>query len=274
MAELFGRKCVIAVDTKEFTGLRAQFEVTKTGGKEPNTLDLKIWNLSEASRSNMQKKGAKVIVQAGYENQFSQVFSGNARTIDHVRQGPDWVTHIQCGDGEVAYSFARVSESFAPGVSVQSVASFLIGKLGLAPGNSAAKLSAINGALTQFVHGYSCHGLASQELARLMASVGLEFSIQDGAVQILGGSETTTDEFVVLGSSTGMVGSPEHGTPDKKGKPSSLKVKALLNPALKPGRKVRVQALQTKGDFKVTKCVHKGDTAGGDWYSEIECLPL
>jgi hypothetical protein len=47
MAQLFKRVCSVIVDGLKVEGLRVQFSVKKTLTKNPNTLDLKITNLSE-----------------------------------------------------------------------------------------------------------------------------------------------------------------------------------------------------------------------------------
>ena len=56
-----------------------------------------------------------------------------------------------------------------------------------------------------------------------------------------------------------MIGSP---TVDNKG---ILTVKSLIIPDLKPGAVVVVEGRRIKGNFRATKCVWSGDTAGEDW---------
>lgn len=52
------------------------------------------------------------------------------RHFSQCREGADWRTVLKSGDGERAYSFARVSESFAPKASKSDVIK-AVNKLGL-----------------------------------------------------------------------------------------------------------------------------------------------
>jgi hypothetical protein len=269
------RACVVIVDSVRIEGLRCVFKVVKSLKKEPNTLDLKIHNLSERTRSAVQKKGVPVIVSAGYDDRGAIIFSGDARTADHVRDNTDWVTHVQCGDGERAYQFARVSKSFKPGTPVADVVRATARELGLGTGNLDTALAegGFRGGLTQFASGYSAKGRAALELDRLFRTVGLTWSVQDGHLQVLRGTKPVLGKAVLLTPNTGLIGSPDHGAPDTKGGPSILKVKALLNPQFICGGQVQVESDSVKGLFRIEKLEHEGDTEAGNWYSMLELKP-
>lgn len=279
-ALLYKRKATVVVDSLRVDDLRVQFKAELTNTPEPNTLDLSITNLSKDTRSQMQKKGARVIVLAGYDAAsggagVQQVFAGDARTIDHVRRGPDWITRVQCGDGERAYQFGRVNLSLGPGASLADVVKGLASQMGVGVGNALEKLKGGNlrGALDAFASGYAASGKGAAELDNILRSAGFEWSIQNGALQLLRSTESLPGTVVSLSADTGLVGSPEHGTPDKKGDVSVLKVRCLLRPELRPGRRVQVDALETKGLYRVEKATHFGDTAGNEWYSDLELKP-
>jgi hypothetical protein len=271
MSQLPKRSCTVVVDTLQIEGLRVQFKIEKSTKKEPNTCDLSITNLSENSRSAMKKRDARVIVRAGYIGRTNQVFSGDARTIDHTQLGPDWVTRVQCGDGERAYTTARTSESFGPGTPVATVLRSLVSALGLPKGSSLARVAEIPG---QFTQGYTASGPVRNELDQLLKARGYEWSVQDGELRITKADTPVVGTAILLNTSTGLIGSPSHAAPAKKGKPSILKAKCLLNGSILPGCKVRIQAAGISGDFLVHKLTHTGDTAGSDWYTELEATAL
>jgi hypothetical protein len=274
-ALLYQRRCVVAVDTLLVDGLRVQFKVVKSLKKEPNSCELTISNLSKATRSTMRKTRAAIILSAGYADTVAQIFSGHARTTDHKRNGPTWETLIQAADGEVQFQANRVSESFGPGTKVADVIAKLAGASGLNPGNvlEAARAGGFRGNLDQFAQGYVAHGKAATELERIFKSAGLEWSVQDGALQVLKPGATSTTKAILLSPTTGLIGSPEHAAPDKKGKPSPLKCKALIQPQFKPGVRVAVQARDVQGEYRIVKVTHTGDTHGPAWYSELEVRP-
>jgi hypothetical protein len=125
----------------------------------------------------------------------------------------------------------------------------------------------------QFVHGYSAFGKVASELDHLLKSRGFTWSIQDGQLQVLQVDGALGDSIIRLAADTGLVGSPEHGNPEKeepltqlsndaadvgfsvtahkKKGPAVLKVKSLLQPGLKPGRRVKVEARGVNGVFRI-----------------------
>ncbi len=276
MSRLFKRRVRVIVDTLLIEDLHVQFKVKKTLKKEPNTCEISIYNLSEASRAGMQRKHAKVILEAGYTDTMSQIFSGDARVIDHIHDGSNWITKAQCGDGERAFQYARITESFRPGSTVHQVARRLIAALGL-PGVDALKAIGDN-IQEQLTQGYSMIGPASRELDKLLKGRGLEWSIQDGQLQVIKKGDVTLRPAIVLSADTGMIGSPSHGTPgpDKKDKSNLLKVKSLIQPGIKPGGRIRIESetRDINGDYRVETVSHSGDTHGGDWFSEAEATPV
>lgn len=305
MAKLLQRKCrliladplvvggkdTVSTQGIEVTDLRVSFKIRKSLKKEPNTCEISVWNLNESTRAAVQKKNLIVVLEAGYEGALAQLFSGNARYVDQVGEGPDWCTRIQCGDGERAYQYRRVNLSFAKGTRVADVVSRVADALGV-PQTGLEKLK--SAVTDQFVKGYTASGKVSDELDHLLKSRGFEWSIQDGQLQILPTGQATPDTAVLLTPKTGLIGSPEHGNPERKipaGQidpsaagfnitatkvtgPSVLKVKSLIQPGFKPGRKVEVRAETVKGVFRIQTVEHEGDSFGGAWYSLLECLPV
>lgn len=261
----------ITSDVVEVEDLRVMFKVTKTTKKEPNTAEVTITNLSPSRRASLQQKGVKFVLQAGYVGTgIAQLFIGDARTIDHTRDGANWNTVIKSGDGERAFKFARVSESFAAGSPVSDVVGKIAGALGLGLGNLKQQTSAMSG---QYANGYAAHGPASRELDKVLKSAGFEMSIQDGELLIRKPGDKGSILVPELSPETGLIGSPEYGAPEKKGKRPLIKVKSLLNPSIKCGGQVVVMSERHKGPLRVIKLEHTGDTAGGDWYTDFEGEP-
>lgn len=268
----------VTTDVTEIENLRVAFKVVKTGGKEPNTCEVTITNLAESRRKALQKKGVKFILQAGYASAgIGQLFIGDVRTVDNVREGASWNTVLKCGDGERAFAHARVSESFGPGVKIPEVVKTVAKKLGLGLGNLEKQAPAMTG---EFVQGYVAHGPASRELDRALAAAGYEWSIQDEQLLVLKRGDSSGVQVPDLSPSSGLVGSPEFGSPEsihkqdkKTGKPL-IKVRSLINAKIKIGSQVVLRCARHNGPVLVKKLEHVGDTAGGDWYTNFEAQVL
>lgn len=251
--------------------LRVQFKVEKTRDRDPNTADVTIYNLSEGSRKAFSvKERAPVVVEAGYAGNLHKVFSGTLSLAGHLRQGADWVTKFQAGDGLASYRSARISENFNPGVLVQDVVKKVAAKMGVGLGNVARKLGEgdFRGGLTEFTKGFAAAGQSSDVFDSLMRTLGFQWSIQDGQLEISKEGEPVDDQVVVLSPTTGLVGSPEIG--DK----GAVKIRSLLQPGVSTGRLVQVRSALIDGAFfQVEKTTHYGDTWGAEWYTDIEGTP-
>lgn len=266
--------------------LRTSFVIKKSLTKEPNTMELQIYNLSADTRGRMKAKGSQVTVTAGYENTQGVIFIGDSRTIDHVKDGADWITKIRCGDGEVSYTVPRINESLAPGTSFKDAVRKAAAAMGVNLGNLEKFLTNTNFKenLTQFKNGLALSGRASQKFDELIKLAEAQWSIQDGKLQVLKDKGTeaaalqtvnTNAEAVVLSAKTGLIGSPDHGSPEQKKKVSIVKARSLLRYEFKCGGQVFLDALGTnRGYYKITHLTHDGDTMGGDWYTNLELKPL
>jgi len=262
---------VLILDTAGGVGLRITFKIVKTIGKQPNTAEITVYNLAPETRGKLQAKGVRLLLETGYKSTgYAQLFVGDVRTVDHVRDGANWKTVFRCGDGERAARFARASESFAGGATIGDVVRYCVAQLGLALGNSAEQASKLG---TVLAHGWTVHGAAATELDRALRSVGYRYSIQDGTVQILAPGASVVQTIPDLSPDSGLVGSPQMGSADKKGKPPSLKFKALLMPQARPGGRVRLTSERYAGVIlRAHKVLHEGDTHGDDWYTHFDAV--
>lgn len=282
MSRLFARQCVVTLGRPqtpdEFAlktptalrvdGLRVVFKIDRDLQPSPNQGEITIYNLSEASRAKLEDVGQRVVLEAGYEGSVAQIFSGDVRRAFSTKQGPDWVTKIEAGDGERAIAFARVSKSYGPGTPQADVMKDTIRALKTDPGNALEKVAQMVG---EFASGFVQHAKASTELTRLLKQQGYSWSIQDGRVEVLGPNGDHLPEVVpVLTPETGLIGSPSIGIPTKKKQAATMKCRSVLLPTLRPGQRVSLKSAAISGLFLAVKVVHAGDTHGSDFHTDIE----
>jgi hypothetical protein len=175
------------------------------------------------------------------------------------------------GDGGRAYKHARVAESFKAGTSSGDILRRLVAKCGWDAGNAASYYSSFT---SQAVNGYSVEGPVYQALTDLLAAEHLTWSVQGGALQILPARGYMASQAILLTPDTGLLGSPEWGSPEHKGKQRRLKLKSLLQAQLVPGGRVKVESQTATGVFAIQEVEHQGDTEGDEWCSEIEGMPV
>jgi len=271
---LFDRAGFCQIGDRRFLNLHFRFKVTKSLSGEPNTAEVQVWGLSESSRAAIPDATVPVLLVAGYKDATEVVFFGDARTVDHEKQGPDWVTHIRCGDGERRYEDAYSAMSFGPGTEVKKVIEQLATDLGVSSRDALQALRSgdVKTAFSKFLQGYAAQGRTVRELDRVTKAAQVDWSTQDGSLQLLEPGKATKDEAVLLSPATGMILSPTHGKPQKPGEPSYLKVRSLLMPRIRPGRSVQVDSAQYKGVYRCERVVHAGDIYGQEWQTETDLL--
>ena len=100
----------------------------------------------------------------------------------------------------------------------------------------------------------------------LAQSAGLEWSIQNGNLQLLGRGAALAAKAIVLRADTGLIGVPSI---DSEG---VVRARSLIVPDLFPGRKVEILSQAVRGFFAIEKATYTGDTTAGaqEWYVDIE----
>ena len=252
------------------TELRVKFKVIKSLRKEPNHSEIEVYNLNDTSRKLLQGKGCRAWLEAGYGTSLTQIFSGDVRYVDHHTDKADWITKLELGDGERAAAHARVSGSYRKGTSKADILKDYAAQSGLDLGNVGDFYQSLSGKVLGA--GWAAEGLAAKEIDRLLKSVGLTWSIQDGGIQILAAQGYTPALAPLIDEDHGMIGSPEMGSAPTKSKPRVLKVKVLGfgTPAYRPGSRINLQSRAHKGVFRIVKVEYEGDTHSEDWHSVLE----
>lgn len=254
-------------DELVISGLRVKFEVVKNSAKDPNTCSLEIYGCSERTRAQLQHKPLAVFLDAGYDGQTHRLFNGDLRYANSRIEGTDWVTKLEIADGARSLSRARVNRSYSSGTSLKTVVSDVVKQMGLripTNMNGARELDA------QFATGVVIEGLASSELSRLLKPHKISWSIQNSRLQMLRENEVRSDAVLLFTPDTGLIGTPEYGTPTKEQKSPSLSLQVMLEPDVLPGGKIKIESKSVNGLFKVERCTHDGDLYGPEWITSIE----
>ena len=259
----FIRAWSLRIDTVDVSDLAMTFKVTKNLKPEPNQAEITVRNLNLDTRKRLETpKTLDVVLLAGYANPGAHaIFTGTVRSASTQVDGADILTTIATGDKEAAIGQARVSAALPAGATPQTVAKTLASSMGVGLGSLPAALAkgGISGIATVL------HGSASANMTAVMRSVGHEWSIQDGTLQVLAQGASLTATAVLLSSDTGLIGSP---TIDTKG---VLSCRALILPDLQPGRLVRIKSRFISGDFRIEEAQYSGDTHGNPWYVDLHC---
>lgn len=274
---LFGRAYRVTVGTLRVSApLRVAFEIERTTRSTPNKASVRLYNLTRDHQAQVQDAAeAQLVIEAGYDGERGpeQLFRGEVTrsrgngppSQRSEKSGADVVTYVEGRDAGAAYSRARVAQSFEPGVSVVTVLRACADAMGVGPGN-VDEVSRLAAGQT-FAEGVTLSGSAPRELTRLLRQLGLRWSVQHGALQLLRQGDALQTRAMRLTPGTGLLGSPTVGSRGR------VTVRALLSPDLWPGRRVALESERVEGRYVCRAVTYRGDSHGQDWLAECELTP-
>jgi hypothetical protein len=251
----------------DISNLDCEFRVRKSLKAEPNTCELRVFNLAQNTRRVLENAKRLVLrLEAGYPEAVAQLYLGEVRSAQSFRDGSDIITEISSGDSEKELAESRLSLTVGPKVPSQVALTAIARSLGVGLGNVAKASAALAAKGSAFFgSGTALYGHSAKLLDDFCRSADLEWSIQDGVLQILDRGAALEDKAVYLSADTGLVGTP---TIDNKG---ILSVTALIQPDLRPGRKIVLEAQALRGTFRIQDVEYIGATAGQEWYAQMSC---
>lgn len=284
MGLLFGRTCTLTLGTTQIKclqstsamtpaqaaaagGLALIFRVKKNLKPEPNGVELKVWNLAPNTRQALQQaKLIPVQLDVGYGGDNHTIYTGQLRNaVPSEIDGPNIITTISSGDNEQAFAANRVKIS----VPAQATPQQILGLAGAALKVGAGNLPQAQALATAGTGGpaRTLHGFASDVFSSLTRANGQQWSVQDGALQVMpiGQSIGSPATAVKLSASSGMIGSP---TVDNKG---IVKVESLIQPGLTPGLPVIIAGVNLQGAFRIEDSEFNGATWGQPWTVTLHC---
>lgn len=282
MPELPKRELLVEVDTIKIQAsnraqsLRVAFSVERDDQPYPNAASISIYNLTPRNRERLASKTEVTCrIEAGYENKSQQIFFGTLRRARTTREGPDYVTRLESGDGEEELQTATVNKTWAANTPISAVLTELGSALGLGPGNIPLVSSlAILPSGATLLKPLTLSGPVVEELKSFCASVGLSFSVQAGQLQLLAlASPVLPGTAVLLSPATGLIGEARLDV-DSETKKTICVARSLLQPQLLPGSLFAVASEAVVGSFAAKKTRHFGDTHAQDWYVDVEGTQL
>jgi hypothetical protein len=273
----------------DLSGMDVDFVVEKSlKPTEPNTCAIKVYNLSPASRekiSGSQSGGVQhaltVRLEAGYVGGVSQIYFAEARSAWTTSDSRGtYVTHIESTDtiarvtgvkrtrkpqpGELTGNIYR---TMGPRVPLADAFRSITAALGIGNGNLQTALANMHGSGLTAVNGSALVGNGARRMTDLCRSAGLEWSIQDGNLQLINiGATLSSTKAILISEDTGMEGSP---SVDSQG---ALSVKTRLIPGLSPGVLVSVQSKFINGGYRVDKIRYIGSTRGKEWSAHFDAI--
>lgn len=261
----------INTDGQSLHDIKIAFDIAKAVSSTQNSANIEIWNLTEAHRNALGKELDDITLEAGYlppegGDNVGVIFKGQIRDVEHRRAGADIITKLSCGEGDKAFRRATLSKTYRPGTPVKDVVEDLYKELqkeGINRGEWKFPEDVQN---RQFKRPYTVCGSCKREMDTLSRGHGFYWSVQNGSMEIIPG-DGYVGGIVLLTPETGLVGTPTITD-------NGVKVTALLNPEIRPNRRVRIESQTLEmnaqnGEYRVSEVIYSGDNREGDFLVAI-----
>ena len=266
--------------------LRIKFDVSKDTSETPNQIKISIWNLSPQTREAIVEPDNVAALYAGYGQENGALLLAYGTVLEGASSfsGSDIITELEVLDGFAQIRDTVVSLGCGPGVRARLIVEDIAKQMGL------QLVMAEDVPDRVWQNGFSYYGAARVALHKVVQGTGLEYSIQNGELQVLARCGTTPRKGVVLAADSGLVGVPERvrqsareksASKDGTAKPvgserqqaDGWRVTSLLLPSLNPGDLLKLESRLVVDWFRVESLRHTGDWAGsGHWQTAIELV--
>jgi len=228
--EFAGREQAFDKEDKDGRMLAIDFETESNRSKEPNKGIFNLYNLAESTRRDIEQNATGIRCYAGYDDNVKLIFSGDIVYVRSPRQGAEFVTQIQAGDGYKNFTQSVTSKTYASGTDKQIIIEQMAKDMGLVTKIAKDTITGVTNGATTF------DGRTKDTLASLLADNGASYSIQDRGIHIVKTGKPIDDQAIVLRAETGLIEAP--AVTDK-----GINIRAFLNPDIRPGKLLVVQAL-------------------------------
>lgn len=265
------------LDLSEF---HCKFQTHRPDTQTPGWLTVRIYNLREGTRLQIQQEFTNVFLQAGYQENIGLIFAGKIRQKRAGRESPtDTYLEILAQDGDTAYNFAVVNKTLAAGWKSRDVVASIV--------EAMKPFDVVEGYTPAFAdyanpRGKVMFGMARDTMRDLADTTGASWCINEGKLTVTPLGAPQPGQAFVLNAMTGLIGLPTQTI-------DGINVRCLLNPNIKFGGQIvldnsSIQDAQLSvayqainqfpgkdddGFYKVYSVQHTGDTRGNPWYTDL-----
>jgi hypothetical protein len=253
----------------DLSNLRIRFKIKRGDRQTPNSADIRVYNIDKQTANKVTlKEFTRVVLQAGYADNFGVIFDGTVTQAINGREGQvNTFLQINAADGDSAYNYAILNRSLAAGstpddhhqAAVESMAEHgvVAGYKPDLPSNTLPR-------------GKVLFGMARNILDTMVRTAAAKWSIQDGKLNVIPLNDFIPCDPLSVSFATGLI-----DTPGRTG--DSIKLKMLLNPSAKIGQLLSVEEtvdMDGGGLYYLMVADHDGDTRDVSWYTTALCLAV
>lgn len=293
---LWGRRWRILVTDKEdaealnVSDLHCIFEVHKKMERGGFYAMVRIYNMNAETENKIIEEGDRLVIEAGYagsgqENdigQYGKIFDGQIIYASRRREGnTDYILTLSAIDGDLPLNLNYIAKTVNKGINQRQVIETVC-----SISEEKTPVAEITGGLSeqQLPRGKVFFGRPFDYIEDVCRGNGALYYVEDGALTVTKLSDVNEDEALVISPETGLIGLPQQVE-------FGVTFKTLLNPAIRMKTKIKLSHTEvnerevTPGQngakqmpldeewiYQACEVVHRGDTRGEEWYTEVQGL--
>ena len=307
MATLYPRSWKLVVYNQnqilDVSNLRFTFSMTAADVETPNTMLVRIYNVSETPQKptaeQIQREFTRINLQVGYGQDIGVIFDGTIRQVRLGRENQvDTYLDIVAGDGDEFYNYGLINTTLPAGANgAKAQYDAIVQQTNKTIGSDPNNNQFLTGGTTPLPRGKVMWGMAKNPMRDLAKTNGWSWSIQDGQIKIIPYTLYPEGTAVVINSATGMIGLPTQTI-------DGIICRSLINHKIKPGTVIQINEKSIQlaqrtlvrsqgtmdetqwesvtrlanvtrdGFYRVYAIDYAGDTRGNDWYMDITALSI
>lgn len=259
------------------TDQHIEFDTQHHQGSKPDTMELKIYNLSKSTIALFDKKDVLVSLYVGYgDDELVLLFRGNKSFMETTKSNTEIITRILVTDGYVTIRESRAHTTQPEGATVEAIIRDIV-KKGM-PEITNINMNGITLSRT-YNSGYAVNGSASTALDSVCSANALLWNISENVtLNVFPIKGNIKKEALVISPDTGLINTIEKTNQDIKSlrkdldapEDEGIKFKMFLNPLVKAGQLISIQGtFSTDGVYKVVYATHAGSYEGDQWETTI-----
>lgn len=241
--------------------LTCRLRVNNSGTPSASLAAFQIYNLSPDIRNDLFKDDfeqfiyKQVVFSAGYASEPSIpiIFQGNITRAFSYRQGPDWITQIECLDGGFAIENGVIDLTVPSPYNFEDIFSRIVA------GMPNVKLGTMGSFDLTSARGITFSGNPWDILIRQILPLEGQIYIDREMVNVVQQREYIVAEEALeeISSETGLLDTPRRQA-------AMIKCRMLFEPRFEIMQKVRVKSLVpgNNGDYKIMSIDHVGTISG------------
>lgn len=260
-----------------------------------NTAIIKIYNLSESTKSFLCQENNNVILKAGYNPEYKDnpdlniVFTGQVDSYSIETMGKDVVTTLYCKDGHTPAKTIRVGLAIKAPKPPQRPSTYadvisFIRKVWETNGIKSSKYSVIDDLASppllppneiELFGGYNFQGYLRDLCNQVCDDIGYQWYIDNSILyfepkstpkKLTRRTFVLSDELIISLQDNKKV---NKSASTNNVKETGVKLKTFLDSRFEIGNYFRVESGDKKGDYLITDVSYKLSYYGGDWLMEV-----